>query len=450
MRKPLKSPTARLLAGLAVTLAAVAVFSWYALQQISRLRDLQTQTVDRNRKDSLQLLRIQNDLHTLGFAMRDMINGDEPYPLEAWKGQFDRTRADLADALRTESQLAPAERSPARQAYFRSSLAQLWISAGQVFALARGGDQEHARDLVRTSLESQQAAIAANVARLLFENNESEEQAVTRIQAIYRGVERNVYLFLAAMLLAISLTSLYLIYFNRRLFDSLALLSAQRSDLARKLITMQEEVLRSISRELHDEFGQILTAMGAMLTRAEKQDLPPAFRSDLAEIRDVATSALDKTRSLSLALHPSILDEGGLEQAIDWYVPMFERQTGILVRYEKSGTSPVISDGVAIHVYRVLQEALNNVARHSKSERAWVRVQFSTTSLRLEVEDRGVGISIDAPKNGLSTGRRGIGMVAMRERAELLHAELEFAKPATGGAVVRLNVPLAEEVAHGQ
>src|SRR5260370_39809647 len=129
---------------------------------------------------------------------------------------------------------------------------------------------------------------------------------------------------------------------------------------------------------------------------------------------------------------------------------MSERQSGMLVPYEQSGTRPVIRDEVAIHVYRVLQEALNNIARHSKSERAWVRVQFSSTSLLLEVEDRGVGISVDAPKNGLSPGRRGIGMVGMRERAELLHAELEFARPATGGAVVRLNVPLAEEVAHEQ
>ena len=446
MSKPLKSPSTRLLAGLAITLAAVAVFSWYALQQSSHLRDLQTQTVDRNRKDSLQLLRIQNDLHSLGFAMRDMLNGDEPYPLEAWKGQFDRTRADLNDGLRLESQFASAARSPARQAYFSTSLAQLWVSAGEMFAMARAGRQKEARDLVRTTLESQQAAIAASVARLLVENNESEEQAVARIQAIYRGVERNVYLFLAAMLLAISLTSLYLIHFNRRLFENLALLSSQRSDLARKLITMQEEVLRSISRELHDEFGQILTAMGAMLSRASKQNLPPAFQADLGEIRDVAQSALEKTRSLSLALHPSILDEGGLEQAIDWYVPVFEKQTGILVKYEKDGKSPMIADAIGIHVYRVLQEALNNVARHSKSDRAFVRVQFREASLCLEIEDHGAGIS----HNGRGPARRGIGMVAMRERAELLNATLEFAVPPSGGTIVRLNVSLVEEINNGQ
>ncbi len=110
MTKSIDSPTGRLLAGLAVTLAAVGVFSFYALRQIRGLEDLQTRTVDRNRKDSLQLLRIQKDLNDLGIAMRDMLYGDEPYPLAAWKKQFDGHRSDLDDALRLEAQLAPVAR----------------------------------------------------------------------------------------------------------------------------------------------------------------------------------------------------------------------------------------------------------------------------------------------------------------------------------------------------
>ena len=119
MKKSVESPTGRLLAGLAVTLAAVGVFSFYALGQIRRLEDLQTRTVDRNRKDSLQLLRIQNDLNQLGMAMRDMLYNDEPYPLAAYKKPFDSRRADLdtrskrrrnsprARAIRTGSAIWP-------------------------------------------------------------------------------------------------------------------------------------------------------------------------------------------------------------------------------------------------------------------------------------------------------------------------------------------------------
>ena len=226
---------------------------------------------------------------------------------------------------------------------------------------------------------------------LLVQNNEAEARAAARIQNIYAGVEHNVYYFLGAALVAIALTSLYLIRSNRQLFDRLARLSGQRSDLARKLISMQEEVLRSISRELHDEFGQILTAIGAMLARAAKHDAPPAFRESLQEVREMTQSTLEKTRSLYQSLHPAILDDGGLEQALAWYLPVFEKQTGIKVQYQKTGTSPVVADGVAIHVYRVVQEALNNLAKHSKSSLAWVRMDFSHDRLHLEVEDRGIG-----------------------------------------------------------
>jgi signal transduction histidine kinase len=98
----------------------------------------------------------------------------------------------------------------------------------------------------------------------------------------------------------------------------------------------------------------------------------------------------------------------------------------------------VVSDGIAIHVYRVLQESLNNLAKHSKSSLAWVRLEFSPDHLHLEVEDRGIGL----PAARSSGGRHGIGMVAMRERAELLRGKIEFLRPDEGGTLMRLDVPL--------
>ncbi len=441
MTKSIDSPTGRLLAGLAVTLAAVGVFSFYALRQIRGLEDLQTRTVDRNRKDSLQLLRIENDLNGLGIAMRDMLYGDDPYPLAAWRKQFESKREDLEDALRLESQLAPGALESRRQHYLADSLNQFWTSAGRMFEVAAKGQEAAARDIIRTSLEAQQAALTGIVARLLVQNNEAEQEAASRIQGIYLGVARNVYLFLAAVLLAIFGTSLYLIHSNRRLFQHLEVVSEHRSDLARKLIAVQEEMLHSLSRELHDEFGQVLTAIGAMLRRAEKRlpaDSP--FCVDLREVREVAQVTLEKTRNLSQLMHPSILDDGGLEKAIDWYLPVFEKQTGITVRYEKKGSGPEIKDRVAIHVYRVLQEALNNLARHSGSPLAIVRLDFPPGRLRLEVEDRGKGI----PESRNGGSRRGIGMTAMRERAELLEGTFQVSRADEGGTLVRMDVPLTE------
>src|SRR6266516_4152139 len=189
------SPTRPLLVGLAITLLAVAVFSWYALSRIEVVRGLQTHTIDRNRQDSLQLLRIQNNLHSLALAMRDMVEGTEPYPLDSWKVQFDRIKTDLEDALGVEARIAPASRRPDQQKQFAVSLLQFWNSADQMFALARAGKEDQARALIRASLESQQASLTSTVARLLVLNNESEEQAALAVQGIYDRVERRIYWF---------------------------------------------------------------------------------------------------------------------------------------------------------------------------------------------------------------------------------------------------------------
>jgi signal transduction histidine kinase len=431
------SPTRPLLIGLAITLLAVAVFSWYALSRIQGVRSLQTHIIDRNRQDSLQLLRIQNNFHSLALAMRDMVEGTEPYPLDSWKVQFDRIRVDLEDALNIEARTTPASRRPDQQKQFAVALLQFWNSTDQMFALARAGKQDEARALIRASLESQQASLTSTVARLLVLNNETEDRAALEVQQIYDRIERRIYWFFLAALVIICITSLYLIRANRLIFDRMAALADQRRTLARKLIGVQEDILHSISRELHDEFGQILTAVGAMLGRAGK-NLPPdsTFRIELSEVREIAQSTLERLRGLSQSLHPSILDDYGLEKAIESYVAQFGKQTGIVIRYEKQGSGPMVGSSEAIHVYRILQETLNNVVRHSKSSTAWVRLKITPHHLRLEVEDHGIGVS-----EGASGG---LGLIAMRERADILQGKIELQRPVEGGTLVILEMPLAQ------
>lgn len=440
--KPRRSPTPPLILGLVITLAAVVAYSAYITHQISGLRQLQNRLVDRNRKDSLQLLRIQNDLNSLALAMRDMLDNNEPYPLTAWSAQFERIRTDLDDALRQEGQVSAADRTPDQQQYLKASVAQLWDAVDRTFALAREGKQKEARDQIQLSLQARQAALSTAVARLLVQNNESEEQAVSRVGEIYDRVQRQVYWFLTATLIAILVTSVYLIRSNRQWFAQLAVLSEQRSELAQKLIATQESTLRHLSRELHDEFGQILTAVGSMLTRAGNQAPEgSALRADLREVCEIAQTTLDRVRTLSQALHPVMLDESGLESTLDWYLPVVERQAGIHIFYEKSGDVLTVDGNAAIHIYRVLQEALNNVARHSGAKEAWVRLRFQDDGLELEVEDHGAGLG------GKKVGQ-GIGLVAMRERAELLHGTLQFSSPEQGGTRVRLNVPRETLIPH--
>jgi len=447
-RKGERSPTRALLLGLIVTLVAVVAYSAYITVQISGLRKLQSEMVDRNRKDSLELLRLQNDLNSVALAMRDMLDSSEPYPLSAWSAQFARLRGDLDAALRIEEQNSSAQRTQEQRDYLRHQLTQFWDAMDRMFALASSGKEAEAKEQIRLSLQARQAALSTAVSRLLVENNEGEQQAAAQIGEIYTRVQRQVYLFFAATLVAIVLTSLYLIRTNREIFARLATLSEQRSELAQKLISTQESTLRHISRELHDEFGQVLTAIGSLLGRLGNQAPEGSpLRQDLQEVREIAQSTLNNIRGLSQALHPVLLDEQGLESTLDWYIPSASHQMGLALHYEKSGRVFPVETVAGVQIYRVLQEALNNVSRHSGEREAWVRLKFSGDELGLDVEDHGKGFSA----NGSSQDSgQGIGLVGMRERAELIGGTLDLLQLATGGTLVRLTVPREKaEAAHG-
>jgi signal transduction histidine kinase len=405
------------------------------------LRRLQTEIIDRNRKDSLLLVRIQNDLSMLGLGMRDMLDGRDGYPLTAWRSQFQRIRGDLEDAIAQEARVAPPGRTPEQARYLQSSMEQFWSAVDRVFELAAANPAE-ARMQVQVSLQARQASLATAVSRLLVQNHESDEQAGARTQEIHGRVERNLYLYFGAAVLLLAAMSAYLVIYNRRVFEQVSALSERRSELAQQLISIQESSFRSISRELHDEFGQILTAVGIMLHRSGRLagTDPAAAREELREVHGTVQAALEKVRALSQALHPVVLEEAGFVSAMDTYIPVFERRTGVAVRARKTGDACPIGREQSIHLYRVLQEALNNVARHSGVKEAEVRLTFTGVGLTLEVEDGGLGFT--------NRRRDGLGLVSMRERAEIAGGRIEFLKGALGGALVRFTVPAAKEETH--
>jgi signal transduction histidine kinase len=437
-----KSPTVRLLFGLFVTLAAVTIFSWYALTQLNGLRKLQTDTIDLNRHDSLLLLRVQNDLNTLGLALRDMSEVQPSSDVAEYRAEFAHLRSDLEQAIQEEGQLAPVTRAAAEQAQLVESLRHFWQTSEQVFATANAGHEGAAKELASTQLSAEQLILAARVSRLLERNNEAEERADEKVATIYAGVERNIYAFLAAMLIGIVVTTLYLIYSNRSIFDQIESLSQQRRVLAAQLITVQEEVLRSVSRELHDEFGQILTAIGAMLGRAERKGVTAAdsgLSAELSEVREITQHTLEKMRSLSQMLHPAVLDDYGLAKAIEWYTEVFQRQTDIQTAAIIRGEPARITGQPATHCFRIVQEALNNAAKHSGTKLAEVEIIFSSDTLTVNIRDFGRGMVKDKSR------KPRLGLIAMQERADLLGGKLTITSVANAGTTVSLIMPVRQE-----
>jgi signal transduction histidine kinase len=432
---PGRALSAPQLLGLGVTLAAVAVYFGFTLNQLHDLRRIQTETVERGQREGLQLVRVQNDLYEIGLTLHQMEEGG-PYPIAGYHGAMERLRLDLEEALEKEQHLAPGARTRDQQILLDESLRRFWGEVDEMWMLAADRRDNEARTMIRTQLDAERTTLNSVVARLLVQNSDAAWASASTIAQTYRRAEMNLYWFLTAVLVTIGATSASVIRFSRRAYERQERLSEERKVLAGKVISVQEDVFRALARELHDEFGQVLTALGAMLQRARKRipaDSPA--QGDLAEIREVAASTLERVRLMSQMLHPPVLDDYGLEKSVEWYIRQFEKQADIRIYYEKIGNGPVIGEQVAIQVYRILQEALNNVLRHARVKEAWVRARYTPVDLCLEIEDHGVGLPPVERQSGF-------GLISMRERAGLLGGTLEFFKPEQGGVRLALQVPL--------
>ena len=139
-------------------------------------------------------------------------------------------------------------------------------------------------------------------------------------------------------------------------------------------------------------------------------------------------------------LHPAVIDDYGLAKAIEWYAQVFERQNGVRTRVTIHGEPIRITGPIAIHCFRIVQEALTNAAKHSGTARAEVELIFSSDSLRINVQDFGCGMA-----QGKKPDRRGLGLIAMRERAELLNGSLEVTSVPGAGTTVSLLIPLRRD-----
>lgn len=234
---------------------------------------------------------------------------------------------------------------------------------------------------------------------------------------------------------------------NARLLAQLKIQSEQLRKLSWKLIEVQEETLRQVARDLHDEFGQILTAIGVMLGRAGQKGLEKGspFIEDVRQVKKIVENALQSVRDSSQIFRPAILDDFGLEQTLDWFVTQFSNQTGIRVNFERELADGFFPAEDAIHLYRIVQEALNNVARHSKAREAWVLLKETDGELHLEVRDNGTGFEVGGELNR-SLGE-GLGLMGMRERTEHLNGTFAISSAPHKGTVVRVRIPLKKPAA---
>jgi signal transduction histidine kinase len=202
---------------------------------------------------------------------------------------------------------------------------------------------------------------------------------------------------------------------NAQLYEQLKASNEQMQALSRKLVEVQESERRSIARELHDEVGQILTALKVTLGTASGFYNSKAEKK-IFQAQQLCQKLIVTIRELSLKLRPQMLDDLGLLPALLWHFQQFQDQTQIYVDFKHTGLDGRFSQEIETAVYRIVQEALTNVVRHAGVKAVTVRIWSSDVTLGVQVEDRGRGFHADSMLvSGMASGLTG-----MRERALLL------------------------------
>jgi two-component system, NarL family, sensor kinase len=238
---------------------------------------------------------------------------------------------------------------------------------------------------------------------------------------------------------------------NSRLLERVSESERRFRRISRGVFRLQEEERGRISRDLHDGIGQLLTALKIQLELLEQEAASiSSLTGRIAGARELADTALTEVRQLSHVLRPQMLDELGLEPTLRWLARTFHKRTGIAVELTLEGAEQRAGVDVDVEtlVYRITQEALTNVARHSGATAARVFVRRDPKRIRLRIEDRGRGFSPEALLSS-ATEESGFGLRAMRDRVEFVRGRFSIRSAPGEGTVVEAEVPLSEEAEEG-
>jgi signal transduction histidine kinase len=211
----------------------------------------------------------------------------------------------------------------------------------------------------------------------------------------------------------------------------------QMRELSQQLVNAQEEERKHLSRELHDHVAQVLTGLRMELGRMER--LSPSVASVVSECKGLVDEIFLTVRSLALGLRPSMLDDLGLQAALEWHVRDFMTRYAINVRLSMSGDFDQLPDSHRTCVYRVVQEALTNCVRHADARNVSIDVTTTERDLQLSVNDDGVGL--DPARRG-----RGLGLIGIDERVKELHGTAIISPREIGGTTIAVRLPLPAPV----
>jgi signal transduction histidine kinase len=413
----------------------------------SRMAELERRSndIDRRYMQAQDLLSTTRSQLLMGSVyVRDALLDPNPTAAQEYERQLRESYHTADEALRRYVPELDVPEEQGRVARLRVELDDFRRMLLEVLSTVSRRSPTQARELLRKQIMPKREGVMRISEEVQSLNRATFVQQQAEIGALYRVVQRRVWqsfgLALSTSLGIVLLATGYATRLERRLErqrDREAETAHDLQRLSSQLLTAQEEERRSIARELHDEVGQVLTAIRVELANAQRQiEAGGGNAAPLTALRSITDGALSTVRDLSHLLHPAMLDDLGLPSAIEWYAKGFERRHGVRVELEQQGMDERLTADTEAAVYRVLQEALTNIARHAQARLCRITLHRSGDTLTVAIQDDGIGFDTAAARS--NGARRGLGLIGIRER--VAHLGGRFRLESTPGAGTRLSL----------
>jgi signal transduction histidine kinase len=427
------------------TLLILLVFSILAARRKSQ--DVYTQLDEVNmlhRHVEAKLRRLRSDFHLSGIFIRDYLLDNShitgPYYRDRLTELRDATTATIAELDRSL-----AQRQSERVESLRSKLEDYWQAFDPLFDWTPAEKSNFSAGFLRQHVLPRRDAVLV-IAQDIEEFNNANAQEQRAEVAVQ---ERELHNYLNRMLLlsllfgaAVSVVAVVRIRVLERRSedqrDRAERTEGQMRELSHQLVRAQEEERRSLSRELHDEVGQTLTALRMELGTAEKAETRQdgTLNAHLQECKHLVESLIQSVRDLSMGLRPAMLDDLGLGPALGWQARDFSRRYNVPVNMSLDGALDSIGEPHRTVIYRVIQEALTNCARHANASQISVTARNSGELLRVLVHDDGIGLD----KNEQS--QPGLGLLGIKERVRELGGRMSLYSTENTGTTLEIEFTL--------
>jgi len=430
--------------GFGFLIVLIAILGFGAIRRADTIyRDMKTAQDSYSETETFRR-GIATDIYLADILLRDYLLDPSAETVPRHRQELLVIRDSLQERLDKLSGRMPENDSPGL-ARLQAEVEAYWDSLDPIFEWTPKEKAERSWVfLARRVLPRREAVVSLvrEVARMNTENLERERQRLQNSQdVLHQFLLRMIAVVLILGSFVALLTTYRVLVLERRHDAQRKQIEATQNNLRRlsqRLVQAQEFERAALSRELHDEVGQMMTALGIELGNLEalRHRDGDAFEKRMEDVKRLNADAMRAIRDLAMGLRPSMLDDLGLEAALQWQGREFSRHTGVPATVQVGGAPDHLTDAQQTCIYRVVQEALTNCARHAKANHVLVSLGTQQDDIVVIVKDDGIGFNPSASVRG------GLGLLGIRERVEALDGRVRIASKPNNGTTIEVQIPV--------